>query len=314
MRFRALTILIYATLGLSLFSGQLLARQPEEAEFMAAEKIGEDVADWISGLERRPTSIGIFNVYSNYPLDGDFSTVVETEIMKSLAKSDFQNVQSCSECRANNVSIVNDRVVVSKGAPDMESLKRIGKNQPVETFLMVEVYRTKLSVIAHAVLYYNPSGILISAQRFRVTAVSFSDASTQLLLTAGFGMSLGINPTPTELGTGVNLSLLEEMGFAKGGLVLGGAFGGSSSILYLCPTLAFRGRFGHGGIAWLLGLGIGYGMGGSSKGLTTHASYDLTLGSLAVIGLEFTYFMPSPTVANALTGFAGVHFGVALGR
>ncbi len=314
MRFRALNILICGTLALSLYSWSAVARQPEEAEFMAAEKIGEDVSDWIAGLERRPTSIGIFNVYSNYPLDGDFSTVVETEIMKSLANRDFQNVTSCSECRANNVSVVNDRVVVSKGAPDMEALKRIGKSQPVETFLMVEVYRTKLSVIAHAVLYYNPSGILISAQRFRVTAVSFSDASTQVVLTAGFGMNLGLNPAPTELGTAVNLSLLEEMGFAKGGLVLGGAFGGGGSLMYLCPTLAFRGRFGHGGIAWLLGIGAGYGMGGGSKGLMTHASYDLTLGSLAVIGLEFTYFLPTPTVANTLTGFAGVHFGIALGR
>jgi hypothetical protein len=313
MRFTALTTLIYCAFIVGIPSSPSYARAPEEAEFSAAEKLGEDIAEWISGLERRPTSIGIFNVFSNYPLDQDYSTVVETEIMKSLAKSDFQNVISCTECRANNVSIVNDRVVISKGAPDMEALKRIGKSQPVETFLMVEVYRTKLSVIAHAVLYYNPSGILISAQRFSVTSVSFTDASTQILLSAGFGISLA-TPTPTELGTGFSLSLLEEMGFAKGGLVLGGAFGGGGSILYLTPTIAFRGRFGHGALAWMLGLGVGYGMGGGSKGLATHASFDLTLGSLALIGVDFTYFMPSPALVGGLQGYAGLHFGIALGR
>ncbi len=314
MPIQRLTILVFLVLTGMAGVRHADARQPEEAEFSAAEKIGEDIADWIAGLERRPTSIGIFNVYSNYPLDGDYSTVIETEIMKSLAANDFQNVVSCTECRANNVSLVNDRVVISKGAPDMEALKRIGKTQPVETFLMVEVYRTKLSVMAHAVLYYNPSGVLISAQRFRVTAVSFSDASTQVILTAGFGSPMGFTTPPTDLGTAINLSLLEEMGFAKGGLVVGAALGGGGMLMYLCPTIAFRGRFGHGAIAWSLALGGGYGLGGSSRGFVTHNSLDFTLGSLAIVGAEFTYFLPTPAAVNSLTGYMGVHFGIALGR
>jgi hypothetical protein len=290
----------------------VIARTPEEAEFVAAEKIGEDVADWIAGMERRPASIGIFNVNSNYPLEQDYSTVVEAEIMKSLAKFDVQNVVSCTECRANQVSVVNDRVVISKGVPDMETMKRIGKSQPVETFLAVEIYRTKISILAHAVLYQNPSGVLISAQKFRVTAVTFSDAATQLIGTVGLGRPLGI--TASELSTAVSLGLMEEMGFAKGGLYVGGVFATGSSLLYLAPTLAFRGRFGHGGIAWAFSLGAGYGMGGSSKGFTFRGALDFTLGSIAVIGAEGVYFMPSPAATNILMGFAGVHVGFALGR
>jgi hypothetical protein len=308
MQFKRLFFLAFFLLG-----GPLAwSRAPEEAEFAAAEKIGEDVAEWIAGMERRPASLGIFNVYTNYPLEQDFSTVVETEIMKSLAKNDIQNVISCTECRINQVSVVNDRVVISKGAPDMDAMKRIGKTQPVETFLMVEIYRTKLSVLAHAVLYQNPSGVLISAQRFRVTAVSFSDAATQLVGTIGLGRSLGV--TTADLATSVNLSLMEEMGFAKGGLYLGGVISSAGSLFYLAPSIAFRGRFGHGGIAWQLNLGLGYGLGGSAKGFVVRGGYDLTLGSSAVIGVEASYFLPSPAATNILTGFLGLHVGFALGR
>lgn len=288
------------------------SRAPEEAEFAAAEKIGEDIAEWIAGMERRPSSIGIFNVYTNYPLDQDYSTVVETEVMKSLAKNDIQNVISCTECRTNQVSVVNDRVVISKGAPDMDAMKRIGKTQPVETFLMVEIYRTKISILAHAVLYQNPSGVLISAQRFRVTAVSFSDASTQFIGTIGLGRPLGI--TSSDLATDFNIGLLEEMGFAKGGLFIGGVLAGSGTLFYLTPTIAFRGRFGHGGIAWLLRLGFGYGLGGASRGFAVNAGYDITLGSTAVVGFGGSYFLPSPAVTGALTGFLGLRVGFSLGR
>lgn len=287
------------------------ARPPEESEFAAAEKLGEDIGEWIAGMERRPASLGIFNVNSNYPLEQDYSTVVEAEVMKALAKYDVQNVVSCTECRANQVSIVNDRVVVSKGVPDMETMKRIGKSQPVETFLMVEIYRTKISILAHAVLYQNPSGVLISAQKFRVTAVTFSDAATQLIGTVGLGKPLGI--TSAELATSLSLGLLEEMGFAKGGLTVGGVFS-TGTLFYVAPTVAFRGRFGHGGVAWAFSLGAGYGMGGGLKGFTFRGALDFTLGSLAVIGAEGVYFLPSPASTNTLAGFAGLHVGFALGR
>jgi hypothetical protein len=304
------TLLLLAVLIIGVDSAW--SRAPEEAEFAAAEKIGEDIAEWIGAMERRPSSIGIFNVYTNYPLDQDYSTVIETEVMKSLAKNDIQNVISCTECRTNQVSVVNDRVVISKGAPDMDAMKRIGKTQPVETFLMVEIYRTKISILAHAVLYQNPSGVLISAQRFRVTAVSFSDASTQLIGTIGLGRPLGI--ISSDLATEFNLGLLEEMGFAKGGLFIGGVLAGAGTLFYLTPTLAFRGRFGHGGIAWLLSLGFGYGLGGASRGFVVTAGYDITLGSTAVVGFGGSYFLPSPAVTGALTGFLGLRVGFSIGR
>lgn len=314
MPFRALIAGFTLVFLMGICAPAAFARAPDESEFAAAERIGDRIADWIANLERRPTSLGIFSVYPNYPLEQDYSTVVETEIMKSLAERDVQNVISCSECRANQINLVNDRVVISKGAPDMETLKRIGKNQPVETFLVVEIYRTKLSVLAHAVLYQNPSGVLIAAERFRVTSVSFNDAATQVLLTVGLGKPLGAI-VDTDWYTSVNLSLLEELGFAKGGLTIGGALGGGGTLLYLTPTLALRGRFGSGSVAWLLSLGAGYGMSGGSKGFAFHGGFDITLGTVAVIGAEGTYFMPGGTpAASLLQGFVGVHVGIALGR
>ncbi|MBY0372086.1 hypothetical protein K2X33_15490 [bacterium] len=314
MRYQTLTSFLLACLVWGGIAQPSYARSPDESEFAAAERIGDRIADWIANLERRPTSLGIFSVYPNYPLEQDYSTVVETEIMKSLAERDVQNVISCTECRANQVNLVNDRVVISKGAPDMETLKRIGKNQPVETFLVVEIYRTKLSVLAHAVLYQNPSGVLIAAERFRVTSVSFNDAATQVMLTVGLGKPLGAI-VATDWFTSLNLSLLEELGFAKGGLTIGGVLGTGGTLLYLVPTIALRGRFGSGSVAWLLSMGAGYGMSGSDKGFAFKGGFDLTLGTLAVVGAEVSYMMPGAAAApSLLQGFVGVHVGIALGR
>lgn len=289
------------------------ARPPEESEFLAASILGEEMANWLHELERRPSSLGIFSIHSNYPLEQDYSTILETEIMKSLAKKGSMQVTSCSECRNPQVSVSEDRVVISKGAPDIETLKRIGKKQPVETFMVIEVYRSKMSVVAHAVLYQNPTGVLISAERFKVPALNFTDAAVQVLFTVGGGKMLsGKGADGLGFTNSGSLTLLEEIGFGKGGLGLGAVLGGST-LIYLCPTLAFGGRFGTSSMGYSINLGLGYGFASEARGITAKGSYEVFLGSLTVVGADLLYFIPDKSV-ETFGGYGGFHIGIALGK
>ncbi len=296
-------------------SASTFARSPEEAEFKAGSTIGEEIADWISDQEMRPRSVGIFYVHTNYPLDQDFSNIVETEIMKGLSEKGITKVTSCSECRTPQINVSEDRVVISKGAPDIEHIKQLGKRYPVESFLIVEIYRTKLNLIAQASLYKNPTGDLISAERFTVPALSIQDSSVQFLFTLGSGKMFGGASTSSESTTSnsVGLALLEEVGFAKAGLSLHAVFG-SGSIIALCPTLAFRGRFGHSFLSYSINPGLGYAFGGGAKGFAGRASVELFLGSLAVLGADAIYFSPDKEDASINKGYAGAHIGISLGH
>jgi len=307
-------ILSLALLGL-FFAVNAQGRQPDEAEFAAANTLGEKISGWIEDMEPRPNSIGVFFVHSNAPLDQDYANVVEAELLKNLAKLELQTVISCAECRQAQVSVEQDKLVISRGTPDLETLKRIGRKYSVEAFLVVELYRTKISVIAQTVLYKNPEGIVLNADRFRVPAVNISDSSAQILLTLGPGKVLqGKVASTTEVGSAINVSLLEELGFGKGGLNLGFVSDAvNGSLFYLNPTYGFRGHFGNTGIGWSLQLGVGYGTTSESRGVSLRGAYDIYLGSLAAFGVEVIGFVPSKTVST-IKNYAGFHIGISIGR
>lgn len=298
-----------------LVTGTALARQPEEAEFAAAATLGEKISSWIDDLEPRPNSVGIFFVHANAPLEQDYANVVEAEILKRLSEMELQNVISCSECRQAQVSVEADKLVISRGNPDLETLKKIGKKYSVEAFLIVQLYRTKISVMAQVILYKNPEGTVMDAERFRVPAVNISDAAAQVLITAGPGKVLqGKVAGANEIGTAVNIALLEELGFGKGGLTLGFLTDSvNGNLFFLNPTYGFRGNFGNTGIGWSLQLGVGYGMTPESKGVSFRGAFDIYLGALAAIGFEATGFAPSKTV-DTIKSYAGFHIGLSLGR
>ena len=118
---------------------------------------------------------------------------------------------------------------------------------------------------------------------------------------------------PDGLTTSVGVSLLEEIGFGKGGLSVGAILAPGNTLIYVDPTLSFRGRFGSSSLAWNLNLGVGYGLLSSLKGLNARATYELLLGSWAVVGAEGLYFFPSDST-NSLKGYVGFHVGISIGR
>ncbi|MBI4404428.1 MAG: hypothetical protein HY537_09720 [Deltaproteobacteria bacterium] len=297
------------------FANYSFGRTPDEAEFRAAESLGEDIARWISKLERPPTSLGIFSVNSNFPLEQDYSRIVERELMKHLVNRGVRNVTGCPECRAAQVNVHDERVIISKGAPDLDTLRMIGKKMPVETFLMVDIYRTKIAVIALASLYQNPSGSILGVERFTAPALSLTDASVQLIFTLGPGKIItGKGSEATGLPYAGNLTLVEELGFGKGGLNLGGVIGNGTTLIYLNPTLLLRGRFGASHLAWSTAFGVGYGFTAEARGLSLRGAFEIYLGSFTIIGLEGMYFLPSDSSVNTLNSYAGFHIGLGLGR
>jgi hypothetical protein len=314
-KFKAITLInLGITLALFAWSAKSFARPPEESELLAAGHLAEDMAEWIRDLEVQPASIGIFSVHANPPLEQDFAQIVETNLIRTLAEKGFPNVSSCAECRSPNVTVQDDKIIVARGAPDIEHMKKIGKTQSVSSFLIIEIYRTNLSLFAQATLYENPSGKVLGAERFKVTALNFKDASVQVLLQLGSGKALSGKGSGTAgFLTSANLLLLEELGFAKGGLNVGGIFGGAN-LFYLNPTIGFRGRFGSSVMSYGIHFGVGYGLASESRGISMRGAYELHLGTLAILGAELTYFIKDKSSATPLTCYAGFHVGIALGR
>lgn len=302
-------------------SSPAFGRPPEEAEFGAAAVIGEDIARWIRQLEtedKKIDSVALFSVNANEPFDGTFSTIIETEIMKYLARQGIHKVTTCAECKSAQVQIQGNDVVITKGAADVEAVKRAGKKLPADSLLVAEIYRTKLNLLAQATLYSNTDGSLMGAERFQVPALNFSDSSVQLLVTFGSGIPMfkgGSSSATSGLTTSLNIQLAEELGFAKGGLNLGMVSAPGNTFIHLDPTLSFRGRFGNSSLGWSLNIGVGYGMLAELKGPTVRLSYEMFLGSWAVAGLDGVYFFsPSTASTTSLSGYGGLHVGLALGR
>lgn len=298
-----------------MFCNSAYSRPPDEYEFTAAKSLGSDVASWISELENRPESIAIFTVHANEPYDPNFSRIIENHITQELFHEHIYKVTSCVECRTAQVSVSGDDVVITKASPDLQTLKAFGAKIPVESFLVVEVYRTTFALVAEASLYANPGGDLLGAKEFRIPALNVGASSVQVLLTFGSGKAVGTDADAANgLISAANVFLLEELGFAKGGLNLGGIFGGSQTLFYMNPTLSLRGKFGSYSMGWALNLGVGYGIMGDARGFTSRTSFEVFLGSFVDLGLEGSYFFPSGTQINYPPGYIGMHIGISFGR
>jgi len=314
MKFRIHILFVLLMAGI-FPSTHAIARTPDESEFLAANYLGYDIADWILDRDPRPQSLGIYSIHSNPPLEADFSTLLETEIVQYLTKKELTKITSCAECRNAQVTVYEDRVVVSKGAPDIETVKRLGAKLPVDTLLVVEVYRSKLNVIAQATLYENHTGNILGSKQFKATAITFSDSAVQVLMTYGLGkvISNAAGASASTYSFAGNLSLLEEVGFGKAGMTFGAAFGGGGSLIYINPTISLRGRFGSGSVMYAVLLSAGWGIGSGAQGPAFRGALEFHLGNLTVIGAEFSYFLPD-RVITGVSGFYGVHFGLSFGR
>jgi len=315
-RFKHLKFLtvIAALLVSTFFATDARAKTPEEAELVAMRYLGDKMAAWIHGMEPRPESIAIFAVNANAPLDADASRVFETELRKGLSDRGMNKVSTCIECRNPWVKVQDDKIIVSAGVADAETLKRVSGNHNAQTLLVIDLYRTKLKMGAHAQLLDAQSGDMLGVERFYVPALNFADTSAQVLVTFGVG-SIFPKPASGEVTPAASASLLEDIGFAKAGLTTGGIISSSNGTLIYCnPSIAFRGSFGNSGLGYSLMFGLGYGFVGSARGLDARVSFDLYLGSWAVFGLEYNYLYSQSNPKPTIPSYGGFHVGVSFGR
>ncbi|MGE4233683.1 MAG: hypothetical protein AB7F43_10170 [Bacteriovoracia bacterium] len=295
------------------------ARPPGESEFLAANLTAEEIAIWIEKIESRPRSVGIFSVRVSTPLESDYGSIIETEVLKQLRSRNLMTVIGCPECKVPRVKVSGDRIVITKGAPELDAFKELGRKLSVESFLVIDVYRTSLSVITNATLYQTSSGEVISAERFKVPALDFSNSAMQFMMLAGPGFTLGgksLSPNDSSFPLLANILILEELGFGKGGLNLGGIFAGDQgSLFYVQPTIGWRGRFGATAISSLFRVGAGFGLQGKDRGASAQITYDIFIGSFTVVGLDAVGFVPvrSPN-SQSFNGYLGLHMGLSLGR
>ncbi len=312
-RFTANALLL--CFALSLAPNIATARPPDDAELKAAPLLAAEIAHWVRKLPNAPKSVSIFNVFTNTPLDQDFSAMVEAEVLHSLKKEDIADVSSCSECRAPQVVLQGEKLIIRKGTPDAETLEKLGERHPVEAFLVIDINRTGFYLIGQATLYQNPSGAVLAAERFEIPALKFDDTSVQVLFTGGLGNVLGAATSGAPFSTAFGLGIYEELGFGKGGLTLGTILGGTAgTLIYINPSISFRGRFGVSAVTWSLNLGAGLGLLSGARGISTRVAYDVYLGTWALVGAEVVYYLPESGVTPAMKGFAGLHLGFSIGR
>lgn len=313
-------LLWFTLLGQLVFLGNAKGNEDRisEAEFLAASLGGEEISGWIQEFNPRPNSLSIFAVRTKPPLAEDFAGVLETEVYKNLTRlADFR-VQSCPDCKTPMLKVAGDRLVITKGTPDIETLKQRGRDAQVEGFLVIETFRTTMAVVIVANLYQTSSGEIIGSKTFRIPALSIGPSASMILVNAGLGLVIGGKSSKAGGAPPLSMSiaLLEELGFGKGGLTVGGVVtSANGAMAYLMPTLGWRGRFGSSAIYSLSTVGLGYGQAGAA-GVSSRVTYDLMIGSFTNIGLEAVGLVPiqQKKSSKGFAAFAGLHIGFILGR
>ena len=310
-----------AVAAMILWQAQAWAKSPTEAEFLAASIVADDLAHWVANLPTRPTSLGVFYVRTNAPLDSEFAGALESILVQALQANANLQVSVCAECRTPQVEVREDRLIVRRGAPDQKAFLQFGKLLGVDSFLTVDVYRTPISLMMNATIYQASSGQIVGSEQFRAPAVEWSDSAMQVLIAAGPAFVTGgktVDSNTRDFSFSGSLSLLEEIGQGtKGGLTLGGVgAGGQGALLYATPVLGWRGRFGKSGVQTLKSGGLGFGYSNDAGGVAGRLGYDIFVGSFTNIGADVVGLFPvnAPSGARPVNAAFGIHLGFSVGR
>ena len=295
------------------------ARPPTEAEFTAATLTAEEVGLFFERLDKKPSNVAIFNVKINHPLDPSFAEAVEGEVVRVLKDSKAISLLNCSECRSARLEVRNDKLVIRKGITDQATMKDLAKDLAVDSFLTLEVYRTRFTLITQVTLQQASDGQILGSQQIKIPALDWSDAGMLVLMSLGPSLVSGGIDQAKDKGNfhfGAHVSVLEEVGFGKAGITAGGAGGPRGGLGYILPTLGWRGRFGSYGVYSLKSIGVGFGYSDSSGGIALRGSYNLMLGTFTSVGIDAVGLVPiqRETGRNPLNFAATLFIGISLGR
>ena len=297
------------------------AEATSEAEVLAAEVTSERISSWLAELPNRPGNIAIFSIRSAAPLNAAYASLLEAELTRAIKKKNTVTLSVCLECRAPQVRAEGENLVITKGMPDADAMRELAKKTGTQSFLLLNIFRTPFALVSEATLHKAETGEILAVEQFRVPAFELGNASLLLMLEGGVGRLIGGRPTkgsetfPFTLG----VTALEELGFGKGGLSVGGVFAGDNgNLLYIAPTVGLRGRFGATPVTSLTSLGAGFGYTGEKAGLALRGTYDIFIGTFTVLGFDAVYLVPISGLVDAtkptMSGYVGIHLGIAIGR
>lgn len=304
--------LFFARAGLA---GDGAAPLPD-SQFFSATSLGADIADWILAMSPPPKSLAVFDARAKAPLGDLFPAALEAEISGRLLRNgkNLVEVRPCLPCRALRASIVDDQVVIVRGAPSMEAFKEISQQVGVEAFLVIDVRRATTSAVA-VVEMYSGSGQLLGSRNFSEYILDLDGSSAMLGFTATLGLGIGGKDSDDPSGAG-DVFLLQELGGGrKGGLLIGGFAGNGGGGGYAMPTLAWTGRQALFNLRSMFMLGAGPGGSNKGYGLGVRASYQLFVG-FCLFGLEGAGIIPITSKSNKESADAvvGVNIGIVFGR
>lgn len=321
MRTRRNVLLFFTCMALLSRVPQAQAEASSEAEVLAAEITSERIASWIAEMPNRPGSIAIFAIKPTAPLTAAYSALLEAELTRAIKKQNSVTLSVCLECRAPQIKAEGDNLVITKGMPDAEAMRDLSKKSGAQAFLMLSLFRTPFAVVSEVTLHKAETAEILAVEQFRVPAFELGNASLLLMLEGGVGRLIGAHPVknsdtiPFTLG----FTALEELGFGKGGLAVGGVFAGEDGNLgYIAPTIGMRSRFGATPVTSLTSFGAGFGYTGEKAGVALRGTFNVFIGTFTVLGIDAVYLVPVSglveTAKPTLSGYFGVHLGIALGR
>src|SRR5688500_6328576 len=132
-------ILIGTLMSFLLISTGLQRAEAGEGDLLAATETAQDISNWLHKLKNPPKSVCVFSIKLTSSLDSGFSNVIEAELVKYIQSENTIRVVNCPECRTPQLKVKGDRILITKGAPDLSTLIDLGRRQEVESFLSIEV-------------------------------------------------------------------------------------------------------------------------------------------------------------------------------
>lgn len=295
-----------------------------EGDFLASDLLAGEMAQWINGLENRPNSVALYATKARAGIGAEFSELLESKVIGALRSSEEVKVIQCFECRTPQLELLEDRLIVKKGASDAKSMRELSGKLGTESLLVMEIYRTKLAIFVQAMLYSASNGDLLASRAFRAPSLQWYESAMLIKLTVGPGVANGgkervsVSPTDSESEFGVtsSLAILEEIGFGKGGLLLSyHAHAEKGYLGIVAPTLGWRGYFRGSNIYTLKSISLGFAESNNSKGLGGNLGYDVFIGSFTNVGLAASFFGGKGGVKNeapirsVISAHIGLNFG-----
>lgn len=322
------------------------------SDVAALNSISNKVSEWWyrSIPDPKPTSITALPVSTSSNLHSSFANIAESNILNQIVRRTGISYIECQQCKAPRVTVKDEKLLVTKGAPDNKMLLEIAKDLEVDAFLKIHVEKT-----------FNSMRVIISVIRAGTNEVIAAESFVEGNITAGdsgliIGFSaigsfefvpdykLGLKNWDKSVPFGGEMFWHEKLGSGmRAGINAGALVGGLNGVFaYITTAIGARINIGQSPLALspLLHIGLGYKLitkrainrileeapsmeealedvtsPYGSLGITLGASLNFDIGRFFFIGARSLFFIPLvDRNKNRFSIYPGVNLGFYLGN